>query len=105
MNAPIWAAWLVVGILLLISIILLSGKGSFLIAGYNMASEEEKKRYNRKKLCRVMGSGFFIITLITGVNVFYEFEVPSFIHWLFPWGIFITIAIIAILANTICIET
>lgn len=102
MNAPIWLAWIVVGILLIISIALFFGKGSFLIAGYNTASEEEKKRYDKKKLCRVMGSGLFVITLITGVNVFYEFEMPPSIRWLFPWGIFITIAIVEILANIKC---
>ena len=33
-------------IFLIISILLLMGKGSFLIAGYNTASEKEKAKYN-----------------------------------------------------------
>jgi hypothetical protein len=39
------------------AVLLLTGKGSFLIAGYNTANKEKKKRYNEKRLCRVMGSG------------------------------------------------
>lgn len=32
-----------------ISLVLLMGKGAFLIAGYNTASEKEKRKYNEKK--------------------------------------------------------
>lgn len=46
-----------------LSIVFLLGKGSFLIAGYNTASKEEKQRYDEKKLCRLMGIGFFVITV------------------------------------------
>lgn len=38
------------------------GKGSFLIAGYNTASEKEKAKYNEKKLCRIVGLGFLVMT-------------------------------------------
>ena len=41
-------------IFLIISILLLMGKGSFLIAGYNTASEKEKSNYNEKKLVRIV---------------------------------------------------
>lgn len=46
-----------------ISITFLLGKGSFLIAGYNTANKEEKQKYDEKKLCRVMGIGFSVVTL------------------------------------------
>ena len=49
-------------IFLIISILLLMGKGSFLIAGYNTASEKEKAKYNEKKLCRIVGLGFLVMT-------------------------------------------
>ncbi|MBU5269533.1 DUF3784 domain-containing protein [Clostridium cochlearium] len=38
-------AWIVVGIFAILSITLLLGKGSFLIAGYNTSSKEEKEQY------------------------------------------------------------
>lgn len=74
MNISIWVAWLLVVLLSVLSIILLMGKGSNLIAGYNTSSKEEKQRYNTKMLCRVMGVGLGIITTILGISAFYQFE-------------------------------
>lgn len=34
---------------------LMSGRGSFLIAGFNTMSAEQKARYDEKKLCRLTG--------------------------------------------------
>jgi preprotein translocase subunit SecG len=101
MNVPIEVAWIVVVILAVLSIIFFSGKGSILIAGFNTSNEEERKRYNLKRLCRIMGGGFSIITIILGISVFYNFELPPAIHWIIPWGILGTIAVMVILANTI----
>lgn len=52
-------------LLLILSIFLFCGKGAWLIAGYNTASEEEKAQYDTKKLCR--GGGAFL--LVCGVLV------------------------------------
>ncbi len=49
-------------LLLVLSIVLLCGRGSMLIAGYNTASAEEKRQYNTKKLCRSMGLTLLVIT-------------------------------------------
>lgn len=49
-------------VFLIISIILLMGKGSFLIAGYNTANADEKSKYDEKKLCRIVGLGCLIMT-------------------------------------------
>jgi hypothetical protein len=84
------------------SIALLMGKGSFLIAGYNTAGKEKKQRYDEKKLCRVVGGGFSVVTIVLAVSVGYDFELPQTIAWLVPWGVLIPIAVIAVLANTIC---
>lgn len=37
-NGPDWVIWVAFAIFLVLSVILLSGHGSWLIAGYNMAS-------------------------------------------------------------------
>lgn len=42
-------------IFLIISIFLFNGKGGWLIAGYNTMSNEEKARYDKKKLCKAVG--------------------------------------------------
>ena len=102
MNAPIWVPWTVVFILAVISAILLTGRGSFLIAGYNTLSKEKKQRYNAKRLCRVVGCATSILSIIFGIGTFYRFEMPSAISWIIPWGIFGTIIIMEILACTIC---
>ncbi|HEX2938915.1 MAG TPA: DUF3784 domain-containing protein [Ruminiclostridium sp.] len=54
-----------VGLFAVMSIILLSGRGGFLISGYNTAGEEERARYDEKKLCRAAGTMLLIITIAT----------------------------------------
>ena len=56
--------------LLLLSITFFKGKGSFLIAGYNTASDEEQKKYNKRKLCTSMG---VCTAVITGLLVIMTF--------------------------------
>ena len=41
----------------------LGGRGSFLIAGYNTASEEEKSKIDEKALCKFVGKLMLIIAL------------------------------------------
>lgn len=102
MNTAIWVPWSIVCILGVISIVLLLGKGSFLIAGYNLLPKEKKQKYNAKILCRVVGCGTSVIAVILGIAAFYRFEMPAVISWLIPWGLFGTIAVVAILAETVC---
>ena len=40
-------------ILTVLTVIFWSGKGSWLIAGYNTMNDKEKQKTDRKKLCRV----------------------------------------------------
>ncbi len=105
MNVPTWVAWIIVAILAVLSILIFTGKAPFLIAGFNTASKEERSKYSIKKLSRVVGGGFGVITVIEALVVFYNAELPRAIAWLMPWGLFGTIAIMLILANTICRES
>ncbi len=59
-----WTVWISFIIFAILSIVLISGHGSWFISGYNMASKEEKKKYNEKKLCRTTGIG-----KISGIRV------------------------------------
>lgn len=102
MNVPIWIAWAVVLVLTVLSVMWFMGKGSILIAGYNVSNKAEKRRYNEKRLCRVLGGGFSVLTIILGISTFYRFKLPLAIDWIVPWGLLGTIAATAILANTIC---
>lgn len=81
--------WLVFGIFVVMSLILLSGRGAFLIAGYNTASPEEKKKYNEKKLCRVVGAGMLVVTVLLFVMALWGEALP-------PWfgGIFLVVILV-----------
>lgn len=50
-------------LMLLMALLLLSGRGTFLISGYNMLSKEEKSNYNEKALCRAVGKLILIVTI------------------------------------------
>lgn len=51
-------------LLLILGLVLRSGKGAFLISGYNMLSEEKKARYNEKELCRFVGNLLFVVAFL-----------------------------------------
>ncbi|SDN85546.1 DUF3784 domain-containing protein [Acetanaerobacterium elongatum] len=57
--------YIVLALLAILSIILLTGHGAFLIAGYNTSSSEEKAKYDTKKLCRTVGVMLLLITIAT----------------------------------------
>ncbi|MEG0277004.1 MAG: DUF3784 domain-containing protein [Coprobacillus sp.] len=88
--------WILIGLFGLMSIVFLLGKGSFLISGYNTASEAEKAMYDEKKLCRVMGIGTSIMTLSLLISVLFE---ESGIYVILP-GIIIGILIIFVGSRT-----
>ena len=48
-------------VLLVVSVVLLRGKGSFLIAGYNTMKASEKRKYDEVALCKLMG--FYVLTI------------------------------------------
>lgn len=45
----------------MLGIVFLSGRGSFLIAGFNTKSPEDKREYDIAKLCRFMGKVMFAL--------------------------------------------
>ena len=71
---PDWVVWIAFIVFAVFSIVLLLGRGSWLISGYNTASKEEKAKYNEKKLCRVMAV-IAVLILIMGV---FESILPVF---------------------------
>ena len=47
-SGPDWGVWIVFVIFAVLSIVLLSGHGSWVISGYNTASKEEKKNMMKR---------------------------------------------------------
>lgn len=56
-----------------------SGRGAFLIAGYNTASKAERDKIDEKKLCRYMGNLMFALA---GCQLFFIFSVIFEKMWL-----------------------
>lgn len=50
--------------LLILAIVISTGKANFLIAGYNTASQKEKESINEKALAKFMGKFLFVLGLI-----------------------------------------
>ena len=101
MGTDMLVALLLCGLMLALSVVLLMGKGSFLIAGYNTAKPERRARYDEKRLCRIVGGGLMLITLILLVSAYYGFDLPAHLRWLMPFGIFGIVVVIQILAHTV----
>ena len=77
-TGPDWIIWTVFVVFAVLSIILLSGHGSWFISGYNMASKEEKEKYDEKKLCRTTGIGMSIIAILMLIMGLFENFLSAF---------------------------
>ncbi|MGF0033727.1 DUF3784 domain-containing protein [Bariatricus sp. SGI.154] len=88
--------------LIILSLILLSGHGSWFISGYNTASKKEKEKYNERKLCQVTGGGLGIIAVLALIMCIFENQLPTDFIYVFLVIIFIDIAVTMILSHTIC---
>ena len=96
--------WGMMIIFAILAVILLAGKGSFLIAGYNTASKEKKACYDEKKLCRVVGGCMGIAAVCLGIMAYYEKNMTDGIIFLTTGIIFADIIICLILCNTVCVK-
>ena len=57
----IWIMWVIVALAIIATIILLTGKGSMLVSGFNTKSPEERAKYDKKKVSRLVRSWFLSI--------------------------------------------
>lgn len=93
---------IIIGLLFIImALVLLTGRGSFLIAGYNTLPKEEKEKFNTKALCRFMGKILLPIGLLIPIlainSVFYGIEGLSTV---FAFGVIGLSAFAIIYSNT-----
>jgi len=76
--------WIVVGIialpLFIMAIFLLNGKGSFLIAGFNTMSAEQKAAYDKKALCKAVG---LLLLILTVLMLLWPLSIELGIIWIF----------------------
>ena len=101
-SGPDWVVWIVFVIFAVLSIVLLSGHGSWVISGYNTASKEEKEKYDEKKLCRTTGIGMSVIAILTLIMGLFENFLPAFFVYIAVGIIVVDVVVIIILGNTLC---
>lgn len=96
---PIYVIFVLFAVL---SVVFLTGHGAGLIAGYNTSSEQEKAKYNEKKLCRVMGIGMAVIAVAILIMAIGIDVIPSWYSYLFLGIVLADVFTMIILSNTIC---
>lgn len=101
-NGPIEILYVVTGLFFILAIVFFFGKGSWLIAGYNTASKENKAKYDEKKLCKVMSGCMGFIALLFLATCFIWDKVPNYFVIILNSLIILDCIITIILANTIC---
>lgn len=101
-NGPVWIMYAVAIGMGLLSLLLIYGKGSWLIAGYNTASKKEKAKYDEKLLCKVVGIGLLVIAAAILLMAIFESVLPAPVTGIFLFLVFMDIALIFFLSNTIC---
>lgn len=100
MIATIVIGALVMIPLIVMTILLLRGRGAMLIAGYNTASDEERARYDEKKLCKTVGfcmlaCDILCVLLLTLIVLAELAILPESVMNLFAW-VFIGVLIAAV---------
>ena len=97
--------WVITGVMAAMSIILLTGRGSGFIAGYNTVSNKVKDKYDERKLTKVMGIGLLPITLALAFSLLFEFQLTnSIIEYVVIGVIILSPGLMLIAGNTICIK-
>ena len=66
---------LVIGLFIALGVVLINGKGSFLIAGFNTMSLEEKEQYDVIALCKFMEKMMFALSFSMILLLFSEIYV------------------------------
>ncbi|MBO6250828.1 MAG: DUF3784 domain-containing protein [Muribaculaceae bacterium] len=96
---------LILNIILVVSaIVILLGKGDFLIAGYNTASEQEKRKVNVKRLRYVMAAILFASAILISLPFLCGSEDNVMAPLGSTLGIVIVTIIGVVLANTWCMK-
>lgn len=101
-NGPEGITWVVAVIFILLAIILLSGHGSMLIAGYNTMPREEREKYDSKKLCRLTGTVMLIIAIMILIMAAFSELLPAWTVYIFLAVTVISCATVIIFAPRIC---
>ena len=87
---------LLASLCLILALVILVGKGDWMIAGYNTASPKEREKYNIKRLRIVM----FVLLVVTALFVLSILYTPPYLIGLTSQILVMTCIVGVILANT-----
>ena len=90
-------AIVIIVIMFVLGMVILSGKGDNLIAGYNTASKEERAKYNLKRLRGLIGG--LAIVLAPMIFLMHNQDTMAGM-WSFIALVFVLCIVVVILANT-----
>lgn len=68
--------WILSIVMIIAAIFLFFGKGTWIVAGLNVLTEEEKKKINVKKECKECGIILFISASVLGVHLTGMVDLP-----------------------------
>ena len=88
-----------IALIWILTIILLSGKGSFLIAGFNTAPEKVREQYDKKKLSRGYGVGIGVIALFITLNGILE---STTLSYLMPLVMILSVVLTTLYGTILC---
>ena len=83
-----------------LGVVMLTGRGAFLIAGFNTMPKEKQARYDKEKLAKFIGLVLLLVTLCTaGMTLGLVFDITAL--WIIGSVLFGAVLIFAIIfANT-----
>lgn len=85
-----------------LGMVILSGKGDNLIAGYNTASEEERRKVNIKRLRMVVAGICILAPILIGIPFIFGKEEDAILHLFTAFCVMLTTIISLMLANIWC---
>ena len=87
---------------IVMAVLILSGKGDGMIAGYNTASEEERAQVNVKRLRLVLANVLILTAVAIPMPVLMGRQNDVRLHLCMGGGIMVITLVAVILANTWC---
>ncbi|WP_097025986.1 DUF3784 domain-containing protein [Clostridium peptidivorans] len=91
---------LMIALFVIVGIMLSLGKWSFLIAGFNTMSKEEKKKYDVISLCKFMGKFMFVIAFCITLFVLSDILMMKILFKVGITLLIVSIIFVIIYANT-----
>lgn len=86
----------------IVTVVLLTGKGGFLIAGYNTAPKKHKLRFDEKKLSMVYGIGMCVIAIFITITSLLENKTGEVLITFMPAVIIVTVIVTLLVGNLYC---